>query len=93
MDDKKRFVTFALTSVNHSATHRARTGKKKKNKAENKAPRILGPTEKTIHIREEGPAVQRDGDGEVAGKWINGQYPLGQKYRGTIGHKTLGGKE
>ena len=42
MEDKKRFVTFALTSVNHSTIHRTRTGKKKKHMAEDRAPRILG---------------------------------------------------
>ena len=88
---KRRFVTHAMKSVNHSTIHRTRTGKKKNDKAEDKAPRILGPADKTIHIREEGPTVQLCGDSEVAGKWINGQYALGQKYRGRFGqiHKTV----
>ena len=44
-----------------------------------------------VHVREDGPRVQLCGDSEFAEKWVNGQYVLGQKYRGRIGHilKTL----
>ena len=45
-------------------------------KVEDKAPRVLGPGDRTIHFREEGPTGQLRGDSEVAGKWINGQYVL-----------------
>ena len=45
-EDKKRFVTFALKSVNHSTIHRTITGNNKKNKAEDTAPRTLQPQTK-----------------------------------------------
>ena len=54
--------------------------------------RHQGPADKTVHTREDGPTVQLCGDSEVAGKRNNGQYYLGQKFRGTIGQiqkKTL----
>ena len=82
MEDIRRFVIFVLPRVNHATIHRTRTGKKRKNKAKDKAPRILGPADKTIHIREERLTVQLRGDSEVAGKWINGQHALGQEYNG-----------
>ena len=89
LEDKKRFVTFALKSVNHSTTHRTRTGKKKKN--EDKAPRTLGPAEKTIHIREEGPTVQLCGDSEaVSVLWGRNTDEELAKFKI---HCTLGGKE
>ena len=56
IEDEKRFVTFALDSVNLSTVHRTRKGEKQK--VDDKAPRILGPSDKTIHTREEGPTVQ-----------------------------------
>ena len=74
----KRFVTFALDSVNHPTAHKTRTGNKKN--VDDKAPRILGPAHKTIHTREEGPTVQLFGDSEVAGKWIHGNYSWRQNY-------------
>ena len=80
IQDKSKFVTFALQSVTHSTL--TRIGKERKGKTEYRAPRILGPADRTIHIREEGPTVQRCGDSEVAVKWLNGQYALGQKCRG-----------
>ena len=42
---RKRFVTFPLDSVNHSTAHKTRTVKKEK--VDDKAPRILGPADKT----------------------------------------------
>ena len=39
----------------------------------------------TIHTRADGPAVQSCRDSNVACKWINDQYSLGQKYRGRVG--------
>ena len=85
--------TFALTSVTRSTIHRMRTGKKKENKVEDKASRILGIADKTSIFVKEGPSVHLCGDSEVAVKWINGQYALGQKYRGRIGQRyTHGGK-
>ena len=76
IEDKKRLVTFALKSVKQSTIHRKRTGNKKEKPCsrpkyqENWSPRTK-PTD--------GPTVQMCGDKEVAGKWINGQYALGQK--------------
>ena len=43
---------------------------------------MLGPADRTIHIREEGPPVQLRGYSEVEGKWINGQYALGTNNTG-----------
>ena len=57
-----------------------------KETCEDKKPRILGTADKIIHIREDRPTVQLRGGREVAVKWINGQYPLGHKHRGKIGH-------
>ena len=55
-----------------STVHRTRIGdKKKKLKVENEEPRVVGPPDTSIHIREEGPTVQQCGDSNVAemGKW------------------------
>ena len=52
---------------------------------DDKRPKDIGPVGTIFHTREEGPIVQLCGDNEVAVKWINGQYALGQKYRGRIG--------
>ena len=49
--------------------HRTNTGKEK---VDDKAPRVLRPADTIVHTREDGPTVQRCGDNEVAGKWING---------------------
>ena len=64
LDDEKTFVIF----VNRSTIHRTRIGRKEKHKVEGKVPRILGPADKAIHFREEGPKVQLCGDSDVAGK-------------------------
>ena len=48
-------------------------------KVEDKAPRVLGPADKNIHIRDEGPTVLLCGDSD------DGHYDLGQKYKGRIG--------
>ena len=53
LEDKKRFVTFALKSVNHSTIYTTRTETNKK--VEDKGPRVPGPADKTNHTREEGP--------------------------------------
>ena len=42
------------------------------------------PADTIVYTREEGPTVQLCGDSEVAGKWISGQYSLGQMFRGTL---------
>ena len=38
-----------------------------------------------MHIREDATTVQLCGETEIAGKRINGQHGLSQKYRGRIG--------
>ena len=91
LEEKRKFVTFALKNVNHSTIPSTKTGRKKKDK-----PRTLVPADKTIHIREDGPTVHLCGDSEVAVKWINGQYALGQKNKGLATfkrRKTHAGKE
>ena len=64
LEDKKRFVTFAFDSVEHSTLHRTKAVKKKE--VDDKAPRVLGPADQTIHIREEEPTVQVCGDSTMA---------------------------
>ena len=90
LEDKTKFVTFALDGVKLSTEHRKEKGKGKK--VDDKAPRVLGPADTIIHAREEGPTVQRCGDSEVACKRTKGQYYLGQKYRGRFGRKKSRGK-
>ena len=85
LEEKRKFVTFALKNVNHSTIPSTKTGRKKKDKTGDNVPRTLVPADKTIHIREDGPTVHLCGDSEVAVKWINGQYALGQKKQ-RIGH-------
>ena len=45
LEEKQRFVTVALSSVNHSTIHRTRTSVKKERKAEDKVPRKRGLAE------------------------------------------------
>ena len=80
---RTHFVTFTHDSVKLSTVHRKEKGKGKN--IDDKTPRVLGAADTTAHTREEGPTVQLCGDSEVAGKWINGQYSLGQKCRGKMG--------
>ena len=70
--DKYKFVTFvALDSVKLSTVYRKHCEGKGK-KVEEKTPRDLGPSDTTIHTREDGSTVQLCGDSEVACEWING---------------------
>ena len=82
LEEKKRFVTSALENC-ETPVHRKR--KEKKKKVDDKAARVLGPADKTIHIREEEPTVQLCGDSGVARKWNSGLISLGQRYRGRTG--------
>ena len=52
VEDKKDAVTFALRTVNNSATHSTRTRKVKLNVKE---ARTMGSTETSIHTREGAP--------------------------------------
>ena len=52
LEEKQRFVTFALKSVNHSTIHRTRTNGKTKRKAKDKVPRTRGLADKTIQWRQ-----------------------------------------
>ena len=80
LEDGKRFVTFALGSVNLSTVHRTRTGKKYK-----MTTRILGPRIKPSTLAKRGRQCNCVKTVTVAGKWINDHFSLGQKYRGRIG--------
>ena len=64
-----------LSTVLRNSTVKGKRG-------DDKAPRVLGSADKTIHIPGEGPTVQLCGDTKVAGKWVDGQYSLGQTDRG-----------
>ena len=61
-------------------------------KVNGKTPRDVGPadTQPSTHVKRE-PTVQPCTGSEGASKWINGQYSLGQRYRGRISQiqKTL----
>ena len=79
LDDKYQFVTFVIDRMKRSIVHRNNKGKDIGKKVKDKTPRDLGPADTTIHTRVGGPDVQVCGDSDVACKWINGQYSLGQK--------------
>ena len=79
IEDKRAFITFALQSVKHSAVHRTRIGKKKKGTVDCKESRILGPSDKSIHTREEGPTVHLFGDSNVAEKMYHWSLLSGTK--------------
>ena len=82
--DETQFVTFALDSVKLSTVHRKAKGEGKGKKDNGKTPRTSDPrTQPSTHVMR-GLTVQLCGDSKVASKWINGQYSLGQKYRGRI---------
>ena len=89
--DKSKFVTFAHDRVKMSTVHRKERGEGRGKKVNGKRLGDLGSADTTIHTRAEGPTVQPCGVSEVASKWVNGQYSLGQKYRGRISliQKTL----
>ena len=91
-EDKRDFVTFALSSVKHSVAHRPRIGERSKPVKEKKEPKILGPADISISYRTEGTTVQMCGDSNVAEKWINGYYALGEKYKNKMGGKSNTGK-
>ena len=82
--DKTNFVTFALDDAKLSIVHSKEKGKEMAKKVDKKTPRDLELADTTIYTREEGPTVQRCGDSEVVGKWINGWYSLGKKHQGQM---------
>ena len=46
----------------------------------------MGPSDISIHTREEGTTIQVCGDSNVAEKWINDHFAMGQKYKWEIGY-------
>ena len=79
-----QFVIFALDRMKLSTLHR-KNGKGLGKKVKERTPRDLGPADTTIHTRADGLTVRLSGDNNVTCKWINGEYPLRQKFRGRIG--------
>ena len=81
--DMYQFVTFALDRMKLSTVHRRKKSKGIGKKFQEKKPRDLGPADTTIHTRADGLTVQLcGGESNVTCKWINGEYSMGQKYRG-----------
>ena len=91
LEEKYKFVTFILNRMKLSTEYRKKKSKEIEKKIKDKTPRDLGPANTTVHTRVDGTTVQLCGDSNVACKWINGEYSLGQKYRRRIGQvqKTL----
>ena len=83
--ERYQFATSALDKMKLCTIHWKMNSKGIRKKVKEKIPRDLGPPETTIHTRTDGPTVQKFGDSDVACEWTNGQYYLGQKYRGRIG--------
>ena len=84
-NDKYNFITFILNKMKLPTEHRKIEKKDGDKKFKKKTPRDLGPADKTIHTRENGPTVQLCGDSNVACKWINGEFAQGTKYKDSIG--------
>ena len=71
--------------------HRPKIGEGIKPNKERKEPRKLDPPDSSIAIRTEGTTVQTCGESNVAEKWINRHYAMGQTLHGKLGRmqKTL----
>ena len=84
-------MTFAMMSTNPGLEKSEKPNKEKKKVKPKREPGSLGPHESTTQTRTESTTVQWCGNSNVAVKWFNGHYALGQQFMATIGQiqKTL----
>ena len=81
LEEKYYFVSFVLDRMKLSIEHGKQKSKRIGKKIKVKTLRKMGHPDTTVHTRGDGLTVQLCGDRNVACKWINGEYSLGQRYR------------
>ena len=85
IEDKRKFVAFALDNMKLCIFHRKGKEGSKTKRAQSKEPRNLGPADTVVYESFGCATLQLCRDSQVISKWINGDFTVGGKYQKKIG--------